>query len=50
VSRGSATGIKATLGALLATNLVLALGLALSFLRASRIRREADEAVKDAKK
>jgi type III secretion protein J len=50
VTRGSATGIKATLGALLATNLVLALGLALSFLRASRIRREADEAAKDAKK
>lgn len=50
VSRGSATGIKATLAALLATNLVLALGLALAFLRGSRIRREAEDAAKDAKK
>ena len=51
VSRGSASGVKAALATLLGTNLVLALGLALSFVRASRIRREADEAAaKDAKK
>ncbi len=51
VSRGSATGLKATLAALLATNLVLALGLVLAFLRGSRIRREAEEAAaRDAKK
>jgi len=45
VSRGSASGVKLALGALLGTNLLLAMGLALSFLRASRIRQQlADEA------
>ena len=51
VSRGSATGIKGAFAGLLATNLVLALGVALAFLRGSRIRREVEEAAaKDAKK
>ncbi len=51
VSRGSATGVKAAFATLLGTNLFLALGLALSFVRAGRIRREAEEAAaKDAKK
>jgi len=50
VSRASATALKITFGALLGTNLVLALGLALSFLRASRIRRDAEETTKEPKK
>jgi type III secretion protein J len=42
VSRGSATGLKAALGTLLATNVLLALGLAVTFARAARSRREAE--------
>lgn len=44
VSRSSALGLKIALGALLATNLVLALVLALAWRQARRARREADEA------
>ncbi|MBX7194655.1 MAG: type III secretion inner membrane ring lipoprotein SctJ [Sandaracinaceae bacterium] len=51
VSRGSATGLKAAFATLLGSNLLLALGLVLSLVRASRQRREAEEAAaKDAKK
>ncbi|GAB4201313.1 MAG: hypothetical protein OHK0013_13150 [Sandaracinaceae bacterium] len=50
VGRSSATGLKVTLGTLLATNVLLALGLALVYARAARLARAtADDKAADAK-